>query len=44
MGIIKSLLDNGYVGVRINDENSDFFMTSRGVRHGDLISPIGGMF
>jgi hypothetical protein len=32
MGIIKSLLRNGYVGVRLNDENSDFFITSRGVR------------
>jgi hypothetical protein len=32
MGIIKSLLHNGSVGVRLNDENNDFFLTSRGVR------------
>jgi hypothetical protein len=28
------------VGVRINDENSEFFLTGRGVRQGDPISPI----
>jgi hypothetical protein len=38
--ILKSLLDNGSVGVRINNENSDFFLTGRGVRQGDPISPI----
>jgi hypothetical protein len=38
--IIKTLLDNGSVGVRLNDENSDFFLTGRGVRQGDPISPI----
>jgi hypothetical protein len=38
--ILKSLLDNGSVGVRINNENSDFFLTRRGVRQGDPISPI----
>jgi hypothetical protein len=38
--IIKAQLDNGLVGVRLNDENSDFFLTERGVRQGDPISPI----
>jgi hypothetical protein len=38
--IIKTLLDNGSVGVILNDENSDFFLTGRGVRQGDPISPI----
>jgi hypothetical protein len=38
--ILKSLLDNGSVGVRINDENSDFFLTGKGVRQEDHISPV----
>jgi hypothetical protein len=38
--ILRSLLNKGYVGVRINDENSDFFLTGKGVRHGDPIYPI----
>jgi hypothetical protein len=40
MPIIEGLLHNGFVGVRINDCNSHFFLTSRGVRQGDPISPI----
>jgi hypothetical protein len=28
------------VGVRLNDEISEFFLTGRGVRQGDPISPI----
>jgi hypothetical protein len=40
MSIIEGLLHNGSVGVRINDCNSHFFLTSRGVRQGDPISPI----
>jgi hypothetical protein len=28
--ILVSLLDRGSVGVRLNDMNSDFFLTSRG--------------
>jgi hypothetical protein len=34
------LLDNWSIGVRLNDENSEFFLTGRGVRQGDPISPI----
>jgi hypothetical protein len=37
---LKSLLNKGSVGVRINDENSEFFLTGKGVRQGDPISPI----
>jgi hypothetical protein len=33
--ILKSLVDNGSVGVRINDENNEFFLTGKGVRQGD---------
>ena len=33
-------MDNGSVGVRINDENSDCFIASRGVRQGDPICPL----
>jgi hypothetical protein len=40
MYLIQSLLSKGSVGVRINDVNSDFFETSRGVRQGDPVSPI----
>jgi hypothetical protein len=40
ISIIKTLLDNGSVGVRLNDENSEFFLTGRGVRQGDPISHI----
>jgi hypothetical protein len=32
LSLIRSLLDKGSVGVRINDVNSDYFVTSRGVR------------
>ena len=38
--LFKSLLDRGSVGVRINDVNSEFFLTGRGVRQGDPISPL----
>jgi hypothetical protein len=39
MSIIEGLLHNGSVGVRINDCNSQFFLTSRGVRQGTLFPP-----
>jgi hypothetical protein len=38
--ILRSILNKGFVGVRINDENSDLFLTGKGVRQGDPISPI----
>ena len=38
--LIKSILDLGSVAVRINDVNSDFFVSTRGVRQGDPASPI----
>ena len=37
---IKSLLYNGSVGIRLNDMNSDFFLTGKGVRQGDPASPL----
>jgi hypothetical protein len=40
MSIIEGLLHKDSVGVRINDCNSQFFLTSRGVSQGDPISPI----
>jgi hypothetical protein len=40
MYLIQSLLNKGSVGVRINDVNSDFFETSRGVIQGDHVPPI----
>jgi hypothetical protein len=39
MAVVKCLLHNGFVGVRLN-ENTDFFLTSRVVRQGNPISPI----
>jgi hypothetical protein len=38
--LFRSLLDRGYVGVRINDVNSEFFLMGRGVRQGDPVSPL----
>jgi hypothetical protein len=40
MSIFEGLLHNDTLGVRINDCNNEFFLTSRGVRQGDPISPI----
>jgi hypothetical protein len=39
MSVIEGLLHNGSVGVRINDCNSQFFLTSRGLRQGILYHP-----
>jgi hypothetical protein len=38
--ILRSLLNKGSLGVRINDENTDFFLTGKRVRQEDPISPI----
>ena len=40
VSLVKTLLDNGSVGVRINDTNSEYFIAGRGVRQGDPISPL----
>lgn len=40
MRLIHSLLHKGSAGVRVNDINSDFFETARGVRQGEPISHI----
>jgi hypothetical protein len=38
--ILKPILNKGSVGVRLNDENSEFLLIGRGVRQGDPASPI----
>jgi hypothetical protein len=40
INILRSILDNGSVELRLNDENSEFFLTRCGVRQGGPISPI----
>jgi hypothetical protein len=37
---IHMLTCGGSVGIRINDQNSDFFLTGKGLRQGDPMSPI----
>jgi hypothetical protein len=37
---IHLLTHGGSVGIRINDQNSDFFLTGKGLRQGDPMSPI----
>ena len=40
LGKVESLIFKGSVGVRVNDTNSDFFITGKGVKQGDPISPL----
>jgi hypothetical protein len=40
LSLIRSLLDKGSMGVRINDDNSKYFEAGRGVRQGGPISPV----
>jgi hypothetical protein len=37
---IRCLLLKGSVGIQINDQNSNFFETGKGLRHGDPFAPI----
>jgi hypothetical protein len=37
---IHCLLHKGSVGIQINDQNSNFFETGKGLRHGDPFAPI----
>ena len=37
---VESLLLKGSVGLRINNNNSDFFIAGKGVRQGDPYSPL----
>jgi hypothetical protein len=38
-----TLVHGGSVGIRINDENSNFFQTGKGLRQGDPLSPISSI-
>jgi hypothetical protein len=37
---IMSLVKNGSIAVRLNDENSAFFKVGKGLRQGDPLSPL----
>jgi hypothetical protein len=38
--MIKKVTQGGSVGVKVNDEESNFFLTGKGLRQGDLIAPL----
>jgi hypothetical protein len=38
--MIKKVTPGGSVGVKVNDEESNFFLTGKGLRQGDLIAPL----
>jgi hypothetical protein len=37
---IMSLVKNGSIAMRLNDENSSFFKAGKGLRQGDPLSPL----
>jgi hypothetical protein len=38
--LIKQVTQGGSVGVKVNDEESNFFLTGKGLRQGDPIAPL----
>jgi hypothetical protein len=40
MSIVKGVLHNGSVGVRINELEGDFILTGKGLRQGDPLAPL----
>jgi hypothetical protein len=38
--MIKQVTQGGSVGVKVNDEESNFFLTGKGLRQGDPIAPL----
>jgi hypothetical protein len=38
--MIKQVTQGGSVGVKVNDEESNFFLTGKGLRQGDPFAPL----